>query len=75
MTKFIDLTGQKFGRLTVIEEDGKRNNKGYIMWKCKCDCGNTTIVSSNHLRSGSTKSCGCLKKVQIQLFKSKRASY
>ena len=59
----IDLTGQKYGMLTVIEEvseTGKdRKNRG-IMWKCLCECGNETIVSSNALRTGGTISCGCL---------------
>lgn len=59
MGKFIDLTGIKHGRLTpeqFIRENGK------IKWICKCDCGNTTIVSSNCLRMGKTQSCGCLQR-------------
>lgn len=52
--------GMKFGRLTVIGE-GKRE-KGVYKWKCKCECGNITFVDSNKLRSGHTKSCGCLQK-------------
>lgn len=59
MPKKIDLTGQKFGRLTVIEEVG-RSNQRTVKWRCKCECGNETIVCSNHLRSGTVKSCGCL---------------
>lgn len=59
MGKFIDLTGQKFGRLTVIEraENGKQ---GHTYWLCKCICGNKTIVRGNHLRKGLIRSCGCL---------------
>ena len=59
--RFKDLTGLKFGKLTVIEEIKKENNKnGYIYWKCKCDCGNETIVSTNNLQNSLVKSCGCL---------------
>ena len=59
MSRYIDLTGQRFGRLKVIsKDDAKATNS--TMWKCLCDCGNEAIVSSNSLRSGHTKSCGCL---------------
>jgi hypothetical protein len=56
--KMIDLTGEKFGRLTVISRS--ENQYGRTYWRCKCDCGKTTIVSSNNLKSGAVKSCGCL---------------
>lgn len=52
-------SGMKFGRLTAIKEVGK--NHGHITWECKCDCGNTTIVSRDRLIKGITQSCGCLK--------------
>lgn len=53
-----DLTGRRYGRLVVKELvlSSKRGNK---QWKCVCDCGNERIVSSNHLSSGHTQSCGC----------------
>jgi hypothetical protein len=57
-----DLTGQKFGRLTVIEKTGKRAGNRSIIWKCRCDCGNIVEVIRDDLLNGSTKSCGCLKK-------------
>ena len=57
--KMIDLTGQRFGLLTVIERAENAKN-GVIRWRCKCDCGKETITSTSHLRSGHTKSCGCL---------------
>ena len=60
MSKFIDLTGQKFGRLTVLAKEGVANS-GHALWLCKCDCGSTKVVSSNQLRSG-TQSCGCLQR-------------
>lgn len=56
-----DLTGGSFERLTVICEEG-RNKKGEILWLCKCDCGNTSIVSTSNLNRGNTMSCGCLKR-------------
>ena len=55
----INLVGKRYGRLTVLKEVEKKNKK--IMYLCKCDCGNTCIVQGNNLRSGHTKSCGCLK--------------
>lgn len=54
----IEMIGQKFGRLTVIEELFGRDK--YKIYKCVCDCGNTVYVNSNSLKSGNTKSCGCL---------------
>ena len=55
--KFVDLTGQRFGRLTVIKR--VENNGKKVMWLCRCDCGNETTVFSGYLRNGDTKSCGC----------------
>lgn len=55
---YIDITGRKFGKLSVIERCGTKH--GQIVWLCKCDCGNEKIVSGHNLRSGRTKSCGCL---------------
>lgn len=57
MPKLIDLTGKRFGRLTVVERGQTTSN---TMWRCKCDCGNETIVAYGNLKSGRTKSCGCL---------------
>lgn len=56
-----DLTGQKFGMLTVIEKSDKYASDGRPLWKCKCDCGNYKYVGSNSLSQGLTTSCGCLK--------------
>lgn len=55
--KFDDLTGQRFGNLTVLERIGTKWKSPY--WKCKCDCGNYTNATSANLRSGNVKSCGC----------------
>lgn len=63
MANYIDLTNQRFGRLTVIEKGVPHITRGgaYITtWKCKCDCGNYTTVASQKLRKGHTTSCGCL---------------
>lgn len=53
-----NLVGHRFGRLVVISITDLRTAGNNVMWRCKCDCGNTTLVSSSHLRS-DTISCGC----------------
>ena len=60
-----DLTGQKFGRLTVIC-DSQERKWGQVVWNCLCDCGNQTRVASKDLKRGDTKSCGCLKKEALK---------
>ena len=65
MGKKIDLTGQKYNRLTVIKESPKRDSSGCVMWECQCDCGNITYASSNALRSNHKRSCGCLNIEQV----------
>lgn len=52
--KFVDLTGQRFGNLTVLEYRGKST------WLCRCDCGTEREVRGDHLRYGHSHSCGCL---------------
>ena len=58
---FIDLTGQRFNRLTVIcrapKPEGSKSTS--VFWLCRCDCGNEKIISSNVLRQGKAQSCGC----------------
>ena len=66
MGKLIDLTGQRFGMLTVLSRDGtyKSENDPYSSiptWRCRCDCGQETIVMGNNLKYGATRSCGCLR--------------
>jgi hypothetical protein len=58
MPAFIDITGQRFGRLVALQRYGQ-NSWGNSLWECKCDCGNTTTLPSGKLRRGHTKSCGC----------------
>lgn len=60
MCSFIDLSGDRYGRLTVKAFAGRKN--GRTIWLCVCDCGKEITVSGNALRVGSTKSCGCLRK-------------
>lgn len=62
MGKFIDLTGQRFGKLVVERRAPNNTPSGRPQWICQCDCGKTTIVSGHNLREGKTKSCGCAKK-------------
>lgn len=57
---FIDHTGQRFGRLTVLSFAGKRDHDGLMLWLCECECGNKITAVAKLLRSGKTSSCGCL---------------
>lgn len=56
--RLIDLTGERFSHLVVIEYAGK-NHRRESLWRCRCDCGNETIVRGDVLRRGTTKGCGC----------------
>lgn len=58
MPKLGDITGQRFGRLVAQTRSGTDN--GFARWTCLCDCGKVASVRSGHLRSGRTRSCGCL---------------
>ena len=59
MSSFIDLTGHKYGRVTVVSYFGHKNGK--TAWNCLCECGNTFVTNGNSLRTGRTSSCGCYK--------------
>ena len=63
MPNLIDLSGQRFGRLTVLNR--APNHGKVVMWHCKCDCGVEKDVRGNLLRSGKTQSCGCFHKEQL----------
>lgn len=64
MPSFIDITGIKYNRLTVLNRvEGKY---GKPSWLCKCDCGNFCTVYGQYLKSGKTKSCGCYQKEQAR---------
>lgn len=57
---FIDLSGQRFGRLVVLEEADLSDNRT-VIWKVKCDCGVVFNALGTNLRNGTTRSCGCLR--------------
>lgn len=57
--RFVDLTGQRFGRLVAVRPSGSRPRGGTI-WRLACDCGNVVDVDGANIRYGRTKSCGCL---------------
>ena len=56
----IDITGKQFDRLTVLKRTTS-DQRGEARWICRCECGNETIVLGSNLRSGKTRSCGCLR--------------
>lgn len=71
--KFKDLTNQKFSYLLVKSMADGRASNGSLLWNCECVCGKLLIVSSKHLLSKSTKSCGCLSvkiRINIDMLKS-----
>lgn len=68
--KRVDLTGKKFGRLTVIEKREPNKKRKTSMWLCRCECGNEKIIASHDLKHG-TLSCGCMLKENRESFKNK----
>lgn len=69
MANFIDLSGQKFGKLTVIKAEGKKGIHPCFL--CLCDCGNYFVARGDKLRDGRALSCGCLHLEQITHHESK----
>lgn len=70
MGKYVDLTGQRFGRLIVIKRaDNSKDNRA--KWLCKCDCGNEKNIVGKSLRKMKTQSCGCLQKEQAKMVNTK----
>lgn len=66
--RFIDLTGKKFGKLTVLNQEQdyiQANGRHRSRQKCVCECGNECIVDGDALRTGNTKSCGCSKHKKV----------
>lgn len=57
----MDITAQKFGRLTVVDASPKRSANGQVYWNCRCDCGGARVALGKDLRRGRTTSCGCKK--------------
>ena len=64
MGRFKDLTGQKFGKLTVMFFAGV-NKHGKALWSCKCECGKEKLVLGSVLTRGDCRSCGCLKSISF----------
>lgn len=62
----IDITGMKFGRLTVVSEAGL-DRRGEVKWHCRCECGSEHVALSSNLRKGATTSCGCYRSEQLLL--------
>lgn len=60
MVALIDLTGQRFGKLTVVQR-AENTKTGQAQWLCRCDCGNEIVVRRGNLQSGNTETCGCSK--------------
>ena len=69
MSKLIDLTNQKFGKLTVLHKDTERITKNGSYWICQCECGKTKSIKSSSLRRGEILSCGCLRNQRVQEIK------
>lgn len=63
---YTDITGRVFHRLTALYPLDKRDNAGYVMWRCRCTCGSETDVSYNALVYGNVKSCGCRKREHVE---------
>jgi len=65
MGKALDLTGKKFGKLTVLSRSAKTNKWGAIFWLCQCDCGKQKVAAGKTLKNGKTKNCGCERKTNF----------
>ena len=65
MSRCIDLTDNKYGRLTVLHKDNKRKSNNGSYWICKCNCGNIKSIKSSSLRRGEIQSCGCLRNEKV----------
>lgn len=61
MGRFIDLSGQRFGRLIILDRN-KNNKHNQVMWRCRCDCGKEVIAVGGDLKNNTTRSCGCLQR-------------
>ena len=59
MGRFVDITGNTYGRLTVLEKTDKRDSGGSVCWRCECMCGVFCVVDGSSLKTGNTTSCGC----------------
>ena len=67
-----DLTGQRFGKLTVLGLAPTESGSGRRLWKCRCDCGGTVLTTAGQLNAGNVKSCGCLARPGLKDWVGKR---
>lgn len=67
--RLINITGQNFGRLTVLSRAGSTRQNKQPRWLCQCVCGKQKIIDGHHLREGSVRSCGCLKGDIMRIFR------
>ena len=77
MSHIVDITGEKFGRLVAVKRIGYRKykNGGDSIWECKCKCGGTIQLPLTALRTGNTRSCGCLQSEKNEKFASLRRTH
>lgn len=76
MRKALELSGKRFGRLTVISKGDKNAKCGSVRWNCICDCGTEKVISGSHMTTGTTRSCGCLRdENRVKHNKSKTPEY
>src|SRR5262252_8515840 len=61
MGLFTNITGQRFGRLVAVERV-ENNRHNHAVWRWRCDCGNETVLPTGAVRTGNTRSCGCLRR-------------
>ncbi len=73
MSKLIDLTGNKYGKLTVLYRDTERKTNSGSYWVCQCDCGKIKSVKSSSLRNGEIQSCGCLRNEKVAQYKKQQS--
>ena len=67
MSQMIDMTGQRFGILTVIDRAASKPGDRNALWRCLCDCGNERVATGSALRRGYCVSCGCLRRKNMEL--------
>jgi hypothetical protein len=75
MGKIIDITGQKFGRLTVLSLDEENSTSHSKRWLVICDCGNYKSVAGGNLKNGAVRSCGCLRRDVCSEMQTKHGKY
>jgi hypothetical protein len=64
--RFIDITGKRFGRWTVLAIHPKRDRRWAVLWLCRCDCGAEHIVRGSSLHTGYSTSCGCIRREKLK---------